>query len=117
MSSILSVHGWLDIDPEDLDKVKFMIKTFRNRADSYNLDPELLNSFIDGWVIQQFELNGTISIFYGRVVKSRNLLFLEEMLSEIVTSCGNASGFFKFENLEDEYVLIWDVKDGNIIES
>ena len=117
MSSILSVHGWLDIYPDDLEKVKFFLNTLRNSSSSYNIEPELLSSLVNGWVIQESELNGSINLFYGRNIKGTNVLFMEKMIKEVIEKCQDISGFFKFEDPEEEYVLNWKIENGKIIES
>lgn len=120
MSSLLSVHGWLDVDSDDLGEVKFFLDDLRKNSFNYDIGGDvevgLLNSLVNGWVIQESELNGSINLFYGRNTKGTNILFIEKMINEVIKRCDNVSGFFKFEDSEEGFFLTWKIENGKIFE-
>lgn len=115
MSSIVAIRGWFEVDFSEIEKIKFLIQSYHNNQSSL-VDKDTLSSYLKGWVFQEDVLNGITHVFFGRHMKNTNSIVIEKLIKEIISTCEDVDGYFKFDNWEEMQSITWEIGSGEIRE-
>ena len=127
MGHYVSVRGWIEVDPEKLPRVKYLLQEFPNTSGEGVLTPEQVRLYAQGWVLTEDSPNWTKYCFYGADIRREALSWLLEQVRVLAQAlhdgdepCGEAvqrcDGMLCIDDDEGDLSLVWYLKDGAVLE-
>lgn len=107
MAYFYSLRGWLEIDPEDIQKLTERITTLR---EDYSSNPKLA-LYMQGWCWNQSTFNWTGYVFYGADVTLEGLDLLEAVLADLTGLALGISGYFHAQGEDGERNIVYKMID------
>jgi len=124
MGRYVSIRGWLELDDELTNEVKSAIEQSPTQSENFGVSPEDAEFYIKGWTIPSDYINWTRYIFYGADIRLQGLKFMKSLLEKIAQIQLADGGdidfvtgvFFIDDEGEDRLSLLWEIKEGQLIE-
>lgn len=107
MAYFYSLRGWLEVEPENFDKLVTVVKAIQSRYSESTKQ----GLYLRGWCWQETPINWTRYLFYGADVTEEGLLLFEKTLDELTAIGLNISGYFHIQGEDGEKNLIYEVFD------
>jgi hypothetical protein len=109
----VDIRGFLDLDFDDVPKVRAIVETFRGRGQDFDLSGHIEKLYLSGWHYQTQPINWVAHVFYGANVQLAGRDFVQSQLSAIASTVADVEGYFHL-NHEEWEAEVWRIGAGGL---